>query len=302
MALMDSGCGGSPEPDLPTLDQMLVFGDDLTDGGAGANGIFALTLGQSPTSPPYFDGRWTNGLIYSDWLYGFLGIPYDPVKDNLAVAGATTGTLNIITGDGKGMLNQIQAYLASNPTISPTTLVLLFAGPNNFLLPGLDPATVIPQALNDITQAVTLLAGAGAKHIVLVSIPSYGRAPFAQPLGLRDAFDFLTVTFNDGLTALLDGLKQQLPQVSFFLVNAFEVQFGAILMPELFGFTDVDNPCFFDGQICSTPDQFLYWDEMHFSRIFHQFLGGQFANTICAEPVPFTNCQFLEQLDQVGGN
>ncbi len=284
---------------LPTLQQMIIFGDDLSDDGAGANGVFTLTQGTQPPSPPYFDGRFANGLIYVDWLFGFLGIPYNPKENVFAVAGATTGTLNVVTGPGTGMLSQVQNFVAANPQLNPLALFILFAGPNQFLDPSLNPDTVIPLAMDDITQAVSALAGAGAKYIVIANIPSYGRAPFAQPLGLRDAFDFLTVTFNETLTLVFGGLQTQFPGVSFFLVNAFEVQFGAILMPEMFGFTDVANPCLTGDQICATPDQFLYWDELHFSRILHQFLAGQFANTICTEPVPFTNCEFLDLLDQL---
>ena len=299
MALLLGFSACSTTEGLPTLETMIIFGDDNSDGGAGANGLFVITDGAEPPSPPYWEGRLTNGLIYSDWLYGFLGIPYNPTENNFAVAGATSGLPNITTGLPDGLLGQVQSYLEDHPSIASNCLSLLFAGGNNFLVPGIDPITVIPNALDELAQAVGLLANAGAQYIVISNIPSYGRAPFAQPLGLRDILDFLSFTFNEKLVLLVDQLKLAHPGITFFLVNSFEFQFGAILMPELFGFTNVTDPCLLNGQICDTPDQYLYWDEKNFSRIFHQAWATWFADTICADPQPFSNCDNLALLEEL---
>lgn len=269
-----AACGGGQGSNAPVLDGLAVFGDDLSDGGGG---------------------RWTNGPTYFEWLHGHLGIRKGSAADNFAVAGATTGTLNLMTGEGGGLLSQIQKYLAANPAASPTTLYILSAGGNNFLAENANMEKVVPEAMEDLAEAVHMLVQTGAKHIVLVGIPSYGPTPFAQAQGLREALDAMTVSFNDNLALLADDLKGRYPGVSFFLVDAFEVQFGVLLMPELFGLKDVENACSAGGETCAGPDKYLWWDEMHFSRIFHQILGGQFANVLCAEPGAYVNCQKLER-------
>ena len=50
--------------------ELYVFGDSLSDTG----NTFDFTAGNIPPTPPYFPGRFSNGLIWIDYLAEYLGL------------------------------------------------------------------------------------------------------------------------------------------------------------------------------------------------------------------------------------
>src|SRR5688572_13095314 len=68
--------------------QIVAFGDSLTDNG----NLQAATNGMFPAAP-YFDGRFTDGLVAVEVMASKLGVPLN----NRAIAGALTGTGNQFT-------------------------------------------------------------------------------------------------------------------------------------------------------------------------------------------------------------
>jgi phospholipase/lecithinase/hemolysin len=82
-----------------TESEIFVFGDSLSDTG----NIFALTKGQVPPSPPYFQGRASNGPVAVELL-----AKQDPnftlnPLNNFALLGAGTGKGNSLEDDLGGI-------------------------------------------------------------------------------------------------------------------------------------------------------------------------------------------------------
>ena len=46
------------------FDQIIVFGDSVTDSG----NVWELTDRKEPASPPYFEGRFSNGPVWVEYL------------------------------------------------------------------------------------------------------------------------------------------------------------------------------------------------------------------------------------------
>src|SRR5258706_14012127 len=75
---------------LDRLQRLVVFGDSLSDNGN------SFTQNRTP-APPYFEGRWTNGLNWLDYFPGFenhFGPKFGFLQD---------GGTNLATGNGTGM-------------------------------------------------------------------------------------------------------------------------------------------------------------------------------------------------------
>ncbi|NNM76060.1 PEPxxWA-CTERM sorting domain-containing protein [Sphingomonas sp. ID1715] len=164
---------------------LYVFGDSLVDAG----NISALTRGATPNaSLGYFNGRFTNGYNYVDYInYQLFGSGTKASLtggNNFAFGGA-----RIVT-DAKDAIPdinpQIGAYVAAKgPVADPNALYILNAGGNDIfalgrfaggdptqLLPFTNPADYINAIVNQYVGAVQTLNSLGARNILITGIPN----------------------------------------------------------------------------------------------------------------------------------
>ncbi|WP_416666620.1 SGNH/GDSL hydrolase family protein [Egbenema bharatensis] len=93
---------------IPQRDaKVIAFGDSTTDIGNS----FLLTAGLLPPSPPYAEGRFSNGPVAVEFLADSLGLNLD-LTTNFAVGGATTGRTNVNPFPQLGgLLDQIDRFV-----------------------------------------------------------------------------------------------------------------------------------------------------------------------------------------------
>jgi outer membrane lipase/esterase len=269
---------------------LTFFGDSYVDTG----NAFILTGGAQPL-PPYFQGRFSNGLVFTDYLAQSLGRPTDaaPVfvqraaSGNYAVGGARTDSPNV------GTASQIGSYL-TRPGVTPATrtdatgLYVLFAGGNDLRDAGglADPvarqAAAAAAAQRVIAQAGQLGA-AGARNVLLFTLPSLGSTPEARVIPGRPAIlDALATTFNSTLAAGILGLQTQLPGSTFLnfrLDNLYaNILADAATGGGVYGLTNVDTPCFQAGApSCSVS---VFADALHPTTRVHQLIGQAAATYV----------------------
>ncbi|HWQ88071.1 autotransporter domain-containing protein [Brevundimonas sp.] len=260
--------------------RLVVFGDSLSDNG----NLYAIS-GQ-PTSPPYFQGRFSNGPVFTE-LLGFSAGRYTagaPVTGsvNYAFGGARTDS----SASPPGMRNQLLAYTGAGGTFGSTDLVSILGGANNIFqaVPAAgasaNPTGVIrPVALAaaaDINFIVNNVATAGAGTILVSNLPNLALTPqFNQGAGAPAAplADYAGTQFNG---ALLNGLMTTAaarPGSNIILMDLYKI--GATLAgnPGAFGLTNARDACFNGVTICATPGTYLYWDSVHPTAAGHQLLA-----------------------------
>ena len=74
---------------------IIAIGDSLTDSGNAFRATSSLPGQAIPVSPPYFRGRFSNGLMWVEHLANAVGLQITPSLDggtNFAFGGATTGS------------------------------------------------------------------------------------------------------------------------------------------------------------------------------------------------------------------
>ena len=164
---------------------LYVFGDSLVDAG----NISALTRGATPNkSLGYFQGRFTNGYNYVDYInYQLFGAATQASLrggNNFAFGGA-----RIVT-DSKDAIPdvnpQIGAYVAAKgPVADPNALYILNAGGNDIFAIGRfaagDPTQLLPftnvadyrkAVVDQYVGAVQTLNNLGARNILITGIPN----------------------------------------------------------------------------------------------------------------------------------
>lgn len=279
---------------LAPISQVFVFGDSLSDTG----NLFNLSGGGKPLSPPYFNGRETNGLIWSETMSNDLGV----VLTTYAVGGAQTGTGNVNSDDfpgvaDTGLQNQVAQFQSDlgGGAADPGAIYAVFAGSNNFCLtcfiPGVDdPVEFINTGVTEILTAVGTLQATGAQKFVVFGLPDLGLSPRAAGIpipGVQDMLSMLTDGWNAALFGNLPGLG--LPQL--VTIDTAQIVRDVVADPEAFGLFNVTDACLLVG--CNEqsldplldPDGFLFWDDIHPTRATHALLGDIVYEAVLI-PVP----------------
>ncbi|HEX3625059.1 MAG TPA: SGNH/GDSL hydrolase family protein [Verrucomicrobiae bacterium] len=158
LALSFAACHAS------TFSAYYAFGDSLSD------------TGRSPATPAgsYYNGRWSNGPLWVEYLSADLGITYN-ASNNWAVAGSITSDL----------LSQITNVPAS-PSLH-TALFSVLSGGNDFLdnvesLGENDAGwdILVTNSVSNIMLTVTSLYTNGAREVIVGALPNLGQTPEAN--------------------------------------------------------------------------------------------------------------------------
>jgi phospholipase/lecithinase/hemolysin len=247
-----------PEP----INELYVFGDSLSDVGT----VFRATGGTYPPSPTYFQGRYSNGRVWAEYLADRLHLS-SRQTNNFACGGATTGSeRNTLV---PGLLTQVQSFTQTHQQTNPNGLYVLWAGANDYLQ-GVSSATV---PVENLTGAITSLAGVGAKKILVANLPDLGQLPATRTSANSASLSALTQAHNQGLRRSLKLLSQQYSDLQIVTLDANTLYRDAITNPAAFGFTNVISSCLSGSRACGNSDQFLFWDGIHPTTAAHRILG-----------------------------
>ncbi len=261
---------------------LYAFGDSLSDAG----NAFIATGGTEPVSPPYSDGRFSNGPVWVQDLASQLGLPALTASlaggTDFAVGGAQTGTTPVHTANLSDLPAQLTAFQAAVPTPASGALYTLWIGANDLFsilgTPGISTATAMADANAAVSNVVTFVAGLaadGAKNLLLVTVPNLGVVPAITKLGSAaetEATD-LSAYFDQALVSAVGG-EAAGAGMHLSILDSFGLLDDAIADPAAFGFSNVTTPCWTgndtsasSGTRCASTiagqDQYLFWDQVH---------------------------------------
>ncbi|MGK7922033.1 MAG: SGNH/GDSL hydrolase family protein [Trichodesmium sp.] len=267
----------------PLFTDMYVFGDSLSDTG----NAFAATGGLLPPSPPYFEGRTSNGSLWVETLAPQLDLTSEP-NLNFAVNGATTGiinTTNNLLPEGApplliGLQTQIDEFIAETPATDPDALYVIFAGSNDYL-GGEIPD--VQSTVGNLSVAVNKLANIGARNFVLPNIPDLGITPLAQtlPPEQQQGLTLLSEAHNSALAAASAILEQD-SNINIINVDTATLIDDIITNPGDFGFTNVTDSFLNSG--LDNPDNFLFFDNIHPTASTHNLIADTAIKSITEIP------------------
>lgn len=245
------------------INEVYVFGDSLSDTG----NIFKATNGVYPPSPPYFQGRYSNGPVWVEYLGSQLGLN-NTKNINFAYGGATTvsGSVNGVPG----VLSQVYSYTKSQSKINPNALYILWAGANDYLF----GATNTNSAIANLSNAVKSLLTAGAKTILVANLPDLGKIPATSNTAYSTNLSTVTNLHNSELTESIEAIQQKSGAGNNIIqLNVNSLYREAISQPVKFGLTNVTSSCLTNVNTCNNPDHFLFWDGIHPTTAAHRILA-----------------------------
>lgn len=270
------------------------FGDSLSDNG----NLFALS-GRRLPPPPYFNGRVSNGPVFTE----LLGQPLLPAAAqstqgsylNFAVSGANA----VLTGEVPNLAQQIGIYRLQGLPAKPTDLFTVLAGAND-LIPVLPGGAANPALLDSagvaVGQVVALnvqtLVTLGARNIVVAGLPNLGATPrslitgggpggVGAALGLR-----ASNAFNAGLRGRLETMAATSTEVNFVYVDLLGLLDRVILDHRALGFTNATSfflaPAALGGGV-GDPNNYVFWDDIHPTTKTHALLASAIVEQLNPE-------------------
>ena len=251
------------------ITELNVFGDSLSDVGT----VFRLSGGTYPPNPPYFQGRYSNGRVWVEYLAESLDLSSNQ-SNNFAYGGSTTGinpgatqiNYNNLVPD---LLTQVKSFTQTNQQANPNALYVIWAGANDYLQ-GVSSATV---PLSNLTKAIASLHDFGAKKMIVGNLPDLGYLPATRTNGNSAYLSGLTQAHNQGLRRSLKILSQQRSDLQIATLDANKLYREAITNPTAFGFSNVISGCMAGLSSYGNPDQFLFWDSIHPTTAAHRIIG-----------------------------
>ena len=270
---------------------LYVFGDSLSDTG----NLSIVTGGAAPgTAQPYFNGRFSNGLVWVETLAAQLGLTGDaaPVYlggKNFAFAGARTGLVPPPPDFPiPGVLAQVGGIWApaTGGIADPNALYVVVGGGNDMRdarsAPGTTAATRLAAAAAAVTNlqnTVGLLAASGAKNILISNLPDLGLTPEAIFLGLASESTDATNAFNGMIGGLL-ALEGFFAGLDIDLLDMAGTSAQVHANPGAYGVTNTLLPCngFFGadggfGTVGTSCSASLFSDALHPSALAHRLIA-----------------------------
>lgn len=260
--------------------RLVVFGDSLSDNG----NLFRSTRGTEPRSPPNFNGRFSNGPVFTE-LLGFAnlnGFPTVTGNTNFAFGGARTD----LATTPPGIRTQLNLYLAAGGRFGPDDLVVVYGGANN-IFQGIQGAAasanplaaisaVSTGAAADIGLVISAAAARGAGTLLVPNLPSLGATPQFSTSPARPLAEAATGVLNSALLAQVNAAAAANGATNFIYMDVNSFNAFVLANPGAFGFSNITTPCLnaATGAVCSNPDSFLFFDNVHPTAAGHRGLAA----------------------------
>ena len=280
IGLFITAAEGSP------FNRIVSFGDSLADTGTA----HILTDGILPPYMGYPTDRYSNGLVWVEYLAQRLDVPID----DYAVAGAYTDDRNfaqMTTDLGgvelPGLADQIEMFLAdtAEQPVGNRDLFTLVIGANDLFgyASGLSELPY-PGAVFNTFAAVETFLDAGARNIVVILLPDVTVTPAFADISEEDEANLkgLVNLYNADLADGLRELEASHP-CTIVIVNLSAFLNELVHNPGDYGFTNVTIPALFN---LAEADTSLFWDTVHPTTFGHQLLSMSVLDSMLEVMVP----------------
>lgn len=288
-------------------DNLVIFGDSLSD------------VGNIPSTNPLSDaGRWSNGLVWNEYLAGLLGVSV-PQKSsnyssgesisagntNFANAGALSHADSPIDPGIYSVNLQIDSsQVTENPVgfnryganFGADDLVAIWGGANDWILSPektMDYALVAAQAAaNAMSDNVEALLNYGAKNLVIINLPDISNTPRfegEQPAHLESKT--YSQTFNQLYSEKISEIKAEHSDVNFFIIDIETILNEILENYESYGFEHLYDTLSNAGEGADA-SKYIFFDDIHPTTHTHEIIAQAIASQIVV-PEPATYAIYI---------
>ena len=253
---------------------LVAFGDSYTD------------TGNAPSSPPdYYDGRFSNGPLWVEYLSQQLGFDYQ-ATNNFAVSGSESAELGVAIANFTGTTN------------SSNVLFAIWAGNNDFLnhldIGNNDTAwnDSIIHTVSSLTNSCDLLYQKGARNILLFNQFDITKLPYVRGSYSTAYCDYLLgkiTTLNTKLKSALGPLLTSHPGLQISVIDAYGNVDTLLANYHSYGFTNdtigaINDPGLTNISFDGPGADYVFWDSQHPTTKTHNLIAGWVAAVLGVTP------------------
>ncbi len=325
VGLLSAMLSVAPATYADTIDQVIVFGDSLSDNG----NIYNMTLDLHkvissipviPKDPPYYQGRFSNGPVWVEDLALGMQVPLvDYAYGGSWAEPLQNSKLNIPFGLGM----QVDYYLMANitDTHKDQHLYVIWTGANDYIDSTEDVDEVTSNVVNTIESNLDWLIYVGAKTVMVMNLPDLSAVPYANngDPDKKQIIKQLITLHNDKLAAMIAKTKKAYPQVKIVLGDSIQTFADILTHPGDYHMKNITESCYTGdysrkslvdakaiadakkqqidimgmpslriayltarladdgGKVCENPDEYLFWDKIHPTRVVHNLTAMSMA-------------------------
>jgi len=280
---------------FPSITNLIAFGDSLSDMG---NGNQSAVVSAVFSSPPYWEGRFSNGPVWLEYLSDAYSVTTSfgsgtSQGDNRAFGGSQTGQgYSYVLLPNVG--SQITNYFANVESAIPqSTIVSLWSGGNDFLYGTANANTIIANMESHIRQ----LESGGANEFIIPNLPPLEKTPevMSRSQNQQNAIGSEVVIYNQKLSTLVGDLRAELG-ITIHFIDAWGIFNDILQNKDSLGLTNTQDSacsggvsllplpiCSSGDPVVSNADEYLFFDKAHPTRVMHQFIG-RYATETVGEP------------------
>ena len=268
--------------------KLVIFGDSLSDNGNS----YEFSHHQKPAAPTYYQGRFSDGPIWIDYVANLIFLDADKQKIlNYAFGGA--GVLH--SQPHVFILSQeIDSYLLTHSVRPDTdTWFILWIGANDYLLHPDSNETDVNKVVTEIDRNLSRLQKHGAQHIVVMGLPDLGVLPYANDLEVQSSLSMLTRLHNQQLKNRITQLQNQYPQLTWNYIDVNQTFTTLMQHPKQYGFTYTQTRCYVpdiseqiagnktgQNHVQNNCRKYVFFDQFHPTTFVHQILAKELLKNI----------------------
>jgi outer membrane lipase/esterase len=287
-------CMAAPAQAAAPFSAIYSFGDSLSDVG----NVYAYTGNAYPPSPPYAPGVFSNGPIWNQVLSTKLGLgaqlPSLLGGTNYAWGGATiVNPSPLPPNTPPSLVDQVTQFTTLYALGAPTNALYTFSiGANDLLgllgsgLSYNDMAAYAYQLALVVAGEAQALYAAGAPNLVLFDVPDLGVTPYITSQGKTAIQNAKALSAYFDAQVLADLQPLAAGGMTIIDLNTFKLIDDAVNHPAKYGFTDTTDSCLTTISVCSNPDNYLFWDDLHPTAAGQALIGQQAFNQVTGVPEP----------------
>ncbi|POB00593.1 GDSL family lipase [Chromobacterium sinusclupearum] len=284
------------------IDRLVVIGDSLSDSDGR---MCSKTLGLLPSSTAYYQGKFTNGFTWPEFLASPSFMGTDLV--NKAEGGAVAARHSISPAF---LFVSNMSRQMKDVTFQASDVVILALGSNDYMTFG---KTDVEKVVSTYEKNIKKLISSGVKHIIIVGVPDLSKTVYAydqnRDENYRARMGEISTHHNSRLREKVSQLQLDYASENVF-IRFFDMQakFEELTdMAGTVGYNTTKNYC--EGYIdlkdwmglgreskLNTAHRYIFHDQVHPSQEVHQILASRMLNFIKDELLGFSqdeaHCEF----------